>query len=170
MPMRSQSKMTPAQKKTRNTETTSTGSQSKKMPPQKTPVQKRSWNTETTSTSKKTIPQKMPPAGNKSTATGTKRKCTNSGSNSSQKRTEMGSFLEARPLTTADIPRIVAAVADAHWREVPVARKGSRRTRRDGNSSRRVSLTARHQSRDESPSSESQSSSEEEDADEDFGK
>ena len=125
MPTRSQSKTMPAQKKTRNTETTSTGSQSKKTPPQKTPVQKRSRNTETTLTSKKTIPQKMPPAGSKSTATGTKRKRTNSGSNPSQKRTKTGSSSEARPLTTADIPRIVAAIADAHWREVPDARKGS---------------------------------------------
>ena len=138
-----------------------TRSQSKRTPLQKTPAQKKSRNTETTSSSKKTTLQKMPPAGNKKTASGRKRKRANSGSNPNPKRTKTRSSSEVCPLTTADIPDIVAAVTDAHWREISDAVNGSRRTRRDGSSSRRVSSTARHRSRYKSPSSESQPSSDE---------
>ena len=118
---------------------------------------------------KKTLPpnksakasRKDPPAGNQTPIVGTKRKGPHSKTPSKPKRTKESSNPEVRPLTTADIPEIVAAVVNANHRERPAQMRTSRRTLRSGN---RYSL-------DDPPCSDAQPSSEEEGEEyEDFGK
>ena len=72
--------------------------------------------------------RKDPPAGNQNPVIGTKRKGSNSKTPSKPKQAKETSTPEVRPLTTADIPDIVAAVANAKHRERPAQVRTSRRT------------------------------------------
>ena len=117
---------------------------------------------------KKTLPpnksakasRKDHPVGNRNPVVGMKRKGPNSKTPSKPKRTKESSNSEVLPLTTADIPEIVAAVANANHRERPAQVRTSRRTLRSGNRT----------SQDDPPSGDAQPSSEEEGEEyEDFG-
>ena len=106
-------------------------------------------------------PWKDPPAKNQNPVIGTKRKGPNSKTPSKPKRAKESSSSKVRPLTTADISEIVAAVANANHRERPPLVRTSRRTLRSGNRT----------SQDDPPSGDAQPSSEEEGEEyEDFGK
>ena len=105
-------------------------------------------------------PRKDPPAGNQNPVIGTKRKGPNS-KTPKPKRAKETSNSEVRPLTTADIPNIIAAVANANHRERPTPVRTSRHTLQSGNRT----------SQDDPPSGDAQPSSEEEGEEyEDFGK
>ena len=106
-------------------------------------------------------PRKDPPAGNQNLVIETKRKGPTSKTPSKPKRAKETSNSEVRPLTTADIPDIVAAVANANHRERPAQARTSGRTLQSGNRTRQ----------DDPPSGDAQPSSEEEGEEyEDFGK
>ena len=118
---------------------------------------------------KKTLPprkstkalRKDPPAGNQNPVIETKRKGPNSKTPSKPKRAKETSNSEVRPLITADIPDIAAAVTNANHRERPAQVRTSRRTLRSG----------KRTSQDDPPSGDGQPSSEEEGEEyEDFGK
>ena len=118
---------------------------------------------------KKTLPpnksakalRKDPLAGNQNPVVGTKRKGPNSKTPSKPKQAKESSNSEVRLLTTADIPEIVAAVANANHRERPAQVRTSRRTMRSGNRT----------SQDDPPSGDALPSSEEEGEEyEDFGR
>ena len=136
-------------------------SKTKKTLPPKKLAKKGHTPEATTSNGKTKAPRKDPPAGNKNPAVGQKRKSPNNKTPPNPKRTKETNNSEVRPLTTADIPDIVAAVADANRREKPAQVRTSRRTLRSGNRT----------SRDDSPSADSQPSSDEESVEhEEFGK
>ena len=104
----------------------------------------RSWNT---TSEKGKAPPKNLPVRHKNPAAGKNRKASNGRINPNPKRSKASSTdSEARPLTTADIPDIVAAVADANHREKPAQVRARRRTSRSSNST----------SRDDLPSEDSQ--------------
>ena len=106
-------------------------------------------------------PRKDPPAGNQNPVVGTKRKGPNSKTPSKPKRAKETSNSEVCPLTTADIPDIVATVTNANHRKSPALVRTSRRTLRSGNRT----------SQDDPPSGDAQPSSEEEGKEyKDFGK
>ena len=135
MPLRSKTKKTPPPNK----------SAKKTLPPNKSAK----------------APRKDPPAGNQNPVVGTKRKGPNNKTPSKPKRAKEISNSEVRPLTTADIPHIVAAVASANHRERPAQVRTSRCTLQSGNRT----------SQDDPPSGDAQPSFEEEGEEyEDFGK
>ena len=104
---------------------------------------------------------KDPPVGNQNPVVGKKRKSPNNKTASKPKRVKQTSDSEVCPLTTADIPDIVAAVANANHCERAAQVRTSRRTSRSGNRTSRV----------DPPSGDSQPSSDEEGEEyEDFGK
>ena len=106
-------------------------------------------------------PRKDPLAGNQNPVAGMKRKGPNNKTPSKPKRAKETSSSEVRPLTTADILDIVAAVANANHHERPAQARTSRRTLRSGNRT----------SQDDPPSGDAQPSSKEEGEEyEDFGK
>ena len=106
----------------------------------------------TTSNGKTKAQRKDPPAGNQNPVVGKERKSPNNKTPSNPKQVKETSNSEVRPLTMADIPGIVAAVADANQHEKPSQVRTSRRTLRSGNKP----------SQDDSPSGDSQPSSDEE--------
>jgi len=117
----------------------------------------------TVSNSKTKAPRKDPPVGNKNDVVGKKRKSPNNKTPTNPKRSKptATSNSEARPLITADIPDIVAAVADANRRDKPAQGRTSRWTLKSGNRT----------SQDDLPSEDSQLSAIEESMEhEDFGK
>jgi len=115
-----------------------------------------------TTSQKGKAPPKNPLVKHRNPAAGKKRKAPNSKTNPNPKRSKASSTdSEARPSTTADIPGIVAAVADTNRREKPAQVRTRRSTPRSANSSRR----------DDLPSEDSQPSSDGENEEhEDFGK
>ena len=106
-------------------------------------------------------PRKDLPVGNQNPVVGTKRKGPNSKTPSKPKRAKESSISEVHPLTTADIPDIVAAVANTNHCERPNQVRTTTRTLQSGNRT----------SQDDPPSGDAQPSSEEEGEEyEDFGK
>ena len=104
---------------------------------------------------------RTPQMGTRTLWLGRKRKSPNNKTPPNPKQTKKTSNSKVPPLTTADIPDIVAAFADANQREKPAQVRTSRRTMRSGNRA----------SQDDSPSGDSQPSSDEESVEhEDFGK
>ena len=97
-------------------------------------------------------PRKVRPAGNQNPVIATKRKGPNNKTPSKPKRAKETSNSEVRPLTTADIPDIIAAVAKANHRERPAQVRTSRCTLRSGNRT----------SQDDPPSGDAQPRSKEE--------
>ena len=97
-------------------------------------------------------PRKDPPAGNQNPVVGKKRKSPNNKTPLNPKRTKETSNSEVHPLTMADIPDIVAAVADANQCKKPAQVRTNRRTVRSGNRT----------SQDDSPWGDSQPSSDKE--------
>ena len=73
-------------------------------------------------------PRKDPPAGNQNPVVGKKRKSPNNKTPSNPKLAKETSNSEVHPLTMADIPDIVTAVADANWHENPAQVRNRRRT------------------------------------------
>ena len=87
----------------------------------------------TTSNGKTKALQKDPPAGNQNPVVGKKRENPNNKTPPNPKRTKKTSNSEVHPLTTADIPDIVAAVAGANWCKKAAQVRTSRHTLRSGN-------------------------------------
>ena len=108
-------------------------SKTKKMLPPKTSVEKGHTPEATTLNGKTKAPRKDPPAGNQNPVVGKKRKRPNNKTSPNSKQIKEISNSEVRPLTTADIPDIVAAVAKANQREKPAQVRTSRCTWRSGN-------------------------------------
>ena len=129
---------------------------------QKALQQKKSTNKKNSPEVSTTTGKKTPSRKNPAKAT---RKRANDKNAPKPKRAKTMSATEGRPLTTADIPDIIAAVADANRRktshETPVQAKKSRRTPNSGSNASPASHTRSRLSKDDSPSGDSQPSSDE---------
>ena len=140
---------------------------------QKAQQKKKSTNKKNSPEASTTAGKKTPSRKNPAEAT---RKRANDKNAPKPKRAKTTSATEGRPLTTADIPDIVAAFADANLtlRETPVQAKKSRHAPHSGSNASPASRTRSRLSRDDSPSGDSQPSSDEDNdedaAHEEFGK
>ena len=108
-------------------------SKTKKTLPPKKSAKKAHTPEVTTLNGKTKAPQKDPQMGTRTLWLGRKRKSPNNKTPPNPKRTKETSNSEVPPLTTADIPDIVAAVADANRHEKPAQVRTSKHTMRSGN-------------------------------------
>ena len=103
-------------------------SKTKKTLQSKTSAKKGHTPEATTSNGKIKALQKDPPAVNQNPVGGKKKKRPNNKTPPNSKQMKEISNSEIRPLTTADITDIVAAVANANWHEKPAQVRTSRCT------------------------------------------